>query len=257
MCLPSRCLAMDVYSGFTIADFWHLVTICPYFNSRWWTDLQHLACEWVWDRHRRQLFSFWDSSLNQLFPISQFKIVDKDDTGCFPLAIFLWATERTVIRSGYVREQQKCIHEKKYWEELVFSFLLIRHWPHTKSKIWGGTRGSKYTRNGNGNTQTLRGDSLRLLTKFGVGAGGTQVDWRTERQQDDLTNFLLIFQNKESACLPASRRYSPGCALASSTTSLHLVLTPHAQRPSWRTRVSLLVWTLPFDLTGMGDPAGS
>jgi hypothetical protein len=32
---------------------------------------------------------------------------------------------------------------------------------------------------------------------------------------------------------------------------------PHAQPPTWRARVSLLVWTLPFDLSGMCDPTSS
>jgi hypothetical protein len=30
---------------------------------------------------------------------------------------------------------------------------------------------------------------------------------------------------------------------------------PHAQPPTWRTRVSLFVWASTFDLCGMGDPA--
>jgi len=32
---------------------------------------------------------------------------------------------------------------------------------------------------------------------------------------------------------------------------------PHAQPPAWRTRVSLLVWALPFDLSGMAGPTNS
>jgi hypothetical protein len=34
-------------------------------------------------------------------------------------------------------------------------------------------------------------------------------------------------------------------------------LLPHAQPPAWRTRVSLFVWPLPLDLSGMGDPTSS
>jgi hypothetical protein len=30
-----------------------------------------------------------------------------------------------------------------------------------------------------------------------------------------------------------------------------------ASRPIWRTRVSLFVWLLPLDLSGMGDPASN
>jgi hypothetical protein len=32
---------------------------------------------------------------------------------------------------------------------------------------------------------------------------------------------------------------------------------PHAQPLTWRTRVSLSVWLLPLDLSGMGDPTSS
>jgi hypothetical protein len=32
---------------------------------------------------------------------------------------------------------------------------------------------------------------------------------------------------------------------------------PHAQPPAWRTRVSLFVWAITFDLSGLGDPASS
>jgi hypothetical protein len=32
---------------------------------------------------------------------------------------------------------------------------------------------------------------------------------------------------------------------------------PLAQPPTWRTRVSLLVWIIPFDLSGLGDPTSS
>jgi hypothetical protein len=32
---------------------------------------------------------------------------------------------------------------------------------------------------------------------------------------------------------------------------------PHAQPPTWRTRVSLFVWVITFDMSGMGDPASS
>jgi hypothetical protein len=35
------------------------------------------------------------------------------------------------------------------------------------------------------------------------------------------------------------------------------VTLPHAQPPTWRTRVSLFVWLLPLDLSGMGDPTSS
>jgi hypothetical protein len=32
---------------------------------------------------------------------------------------------------------------------------------------------------------------------------------------------------------------------------------PHAQPQTWRTRVSLFVWLLPLDLSGIGDPTSS
>jgi len=32
---------------------------------------------------------------------------------------------------------------------------------------------------------------------------------------------------------------------------------PHAQPPTWRTRVSLFVWVITFDLSGLDDPASS
>jgi hypothetical protein len=75
--------------------------------------------------------------------------------------------------------------------------------------------------------------------------------------------------------------YSPLWTLASNTIFLHswrslarpvgiqlyrllnkfvftgLGCQPNAQPPSWRTRVSLLVWNLTLDLFGLGDPASS
>jgi hypothetical protein len=35
------------------------------------------------------------------------------------------------------------------------------------------------------------------------------------------------------------------------------VVSPMPQHPTWRTRVSLFVWVITFDLSGMGDPASS
>ena len=32
---------------------------------------------------------------------------------------------------------------------------------------------------------------------------------------------------------------------------------PHTQPPTWRTRVSLFVWAITFDLSGLGDPASN
>jgi hypothetical protein len=32
---------------------------------------------------------------------------------------------------------------------------------------------------------------------------------------------------------------------------------PHVHPPTWRTRVSLLVWVTPLDLSGMGGPTSS
>jgi hypothetical protein len=32
---------------------------------------------------------------------------------------------------------------------------------------------------------------------------------------------------------------------------------PHAQPPTWRTSVSLFIWLLPLDLSGLGDPTSS
>jgi hypothetical protein len=32
---------------------------------------------------------------------------------------------------------------------------------------------------------------------------------------------------------------------------------PHAQPPTWRARVSLVVWTLPFDISGMTGPTST
>jgi hypothetical protein len=34
-------------------------------------------------------------------------------------------------------------------------------------------------------------------------------------------------------------------------------VSPVPQPPTWRTRVSLFVWIITFDLSGMGDPASS
>jgi hypothetical protein len=35
------------------------------------------------------------------------------------------------------------------------------------------------------------------------------------------------------------------------------VVSPMPQPPTWRTRVSLLVWVIIFDLSGMGGPASN
>jgi hypothetical protein len=35
------------------------------------------------------------------------------------------------------------------------------------------------------------------------------------------------------------------------------VVSPMPQSPTWRTRVSLFVWVITFDLSGMGGPASS
>jgi hypothetical protein len=73
---------------------------------------------------------------------------------------------------------------------------------------------------------------------------------------------------------PSPRRYNSGWALAFWTICLHSPLFrgclvseqlifmvwgyfPHAQPPTWRTRVFLFVWLLPHDLSGMGAPTSS
>jgi hypothetical protein len=47
--------------------------------------------------------------------------------------------------------------------------------------------------------------------------------------------------------------------LGSLTTIIFTVrgFQPHAEPPTWRTRVALLVWVITFDLSGKGDPASS
>ena len=35
------------------------------------------------------------------------------------------------------------------------------------------------------------------------------------------------------------------------------VVTPTPNPPTWRTRMSLFVWVITFDLSGLGDPASS
>jgi hypothetical protein len=49
----------------------------------------------------------------------------------------------------------------------------------------------------------------------------------------------------------------PGVRFLNKIIFYRMGLLAPSQPPSWRTRVSLLVWTLPFDLTSMGDPDGS
>ena len=59
--------------------------------------------------------------------------------------------------------------------------------------------------------------------------------------------------------------YSPFWTIASSTLSIFLVehifmgwgCQPHPQPPTWRTSVSLYVWVVAFDLSGMVRPASS
>ena len=123
---------------------------------------------------------------------------------------------------------------------------------------------------------------------------------------------MLSFIEVNPLIHPSSRRYIPGWALSSSTTSLHCCLSfifsihcfmfitfksattslsnptskllsstfvshlseadrwvseqiiftawscqPHAQPPTWRTRVSLFVWVTTLDLSGMGGPTSS
>jgi hypothetical protein len=50
---------------------------------------------------------------------------------------------------------------------------------------------------------------------------------------------------------------SPGVRFLNKIIFYRMGLLAHAQPPSWRTRVSLLVWTPPFDLSGLGVSAGS
>ena len=39
--------------------------------------------------------------------------------------------------------------------------------------------------------------------------------------------------------------------------SMNWVTGPTQKSPTWRTRVYLFIWTLPFDLSGFGDPINS
>jgi hypothetical protein len=57
-----------------------------------------------------------------------------------------------------------------------------------------------------------------------------------------------------------SRReeFHPACILWGFSTVVSFVewgCRPHAQPPTWRTRVSLFVWNFTLDLSGLGDPA--
>jgi hypothetical protein len=67
---------------------------------------------------------------------------------------------------------------KKFWEELISYFPLLRHGLHRKRK------------KNCGDTQTYRqkGDFISLLTKIR----------EINRQQDDLISFISFIQNKEN-----------------------------------------------------------
>jgi hypothetical protein len=59
--------------------------------------------------------------------------------------------------------------------------------------------------------------------------------------------------------LPSFFTFPPSEAdyLVSEQFTFYSVRLSHAQPPTWRTRVSLFVWLLPLDLSGMGAPTSS
>jgi hypothetical protein len=55
--------------------------------------------------------------------------------------------------------------------------------------------------------------------------------------------------------LPSGWNFS--CIVFNKFVFTGLGCQPNAQPPTWRTRMSLLVWNLTLDLSGLGDPASS
>jgi hypothetical protein len=86
-----------------------------------------------------------------------------------------------------------------------------------------------------------------------------------------LFSALLLHPRDPSICSEASEQhcpynrvvvYLPVPSEASLRFSQHtffygMGLQPHAQPPTWRTRLSLFVWVITFDLSGMGGPTSS
>jgi hypothetical protein len=78
------------------------------------------------------------------------------------------------------------------------------------------------------------------------------------------SSFLLLFRALQSMMnLGLFYDCSPYVRLQSLKVSQQLKLftgwgrQPHAQLPIWRARVSLFVWIITFDLSGMGGPTSS
>jgi hypothetical protein len=76
-----------------------------------------------------------------------------------------------------------------------------------------------------------------------------------------MQNFVTTFMGKEMTVLIPSFQIPTYPRLV--VRFLNNILftgwgcQPHAQPPTCKARVSLLVWTLPFDLSGVGDPTSS
>jgi hypothetical protein len=65
--------------------------------------------------------------------------------------------------------------------------------------------------------------------------------------------FLTVF----SHCMPISGRNFNCIVFSKKIFFTGLVCQPNAQLPTWRARVSLSVWNLTVDLSGLGDPVSS
>ena len=96
------------------------------------------------------------------------------------------------------------------------------------------------------------------------GATALSGPWPPSQDASIHPRFQLFSSHQKSIHIPCSQVVV--CLLNPSEASLKFLERkffsgvgsyPHAQPPSWRARMSLFVWVITFDLSGLRDPASS
>jgi hypothetical protein len=73
-----------------------------------------------------------------------------------------------------------------------------------------------------------------------------------------LFSFFLGARVHDEPCLASYNDCRSNAKSFSAVEAFYgLGCQPHAQPPTWRAKVSLFVWIITFDLSGMGDPTSS
>jgi hypothetical protein len=95
---------------------------------------------------------------------------------------------------------------------------------------------------------------LVCVLAVGICYGSAMCHYHTEtaRSTSPLVNLC--------SCCVICCCFRPVPNFRSFSTNIHFMgwdCQPHAQPPTWRTRVSLFVWVITLDLSGMGGPTGS